>query len=98
MESNPSFTFELSKEANKNPPKLTTAVLHNLKALSVPGKDNIHFEDFSHRENVGVNVTKIFNNGLIDTIHTCFQDHHALTLSVSDFVNAIGQGFAQHMG
>mmetsp|Transcript_15953 Transcript_15953/g.13509 ORF Transcript_15953/g.13509 Transcript_15953/m.13509 type:complete len:91 (-) Transcript_15953:896-1168(-) len=90
MENASSYTFELSKTVNKNAPSLTTTVLENLKTLAVPGKNKIAIEDFSHREKSNITVTKIHNNGLIDTIHKCFQDHHPLTLSVSDFINAIG--------
>jgi len=53
--------------------------------------------DYSHRLKPDSKVTKITTNGLIDALHVCFKDHHPFTLSVSDIINAIGQGLGKHV-
>lgn len=88
------FTFEISDvKIPTQEPYLQTAETIVRNTLGVFGD----FEDFSHRTNdqsifIGGNLP-----GLIQAIHTSYQSHYPLKLSVSDFIIAIGQGLSRHI-
>jgi len=89
-----SFTFDVdSVQIQKERPILSTAQEVLEKHL---GTDT-QYEDFSHRGNKEESFVKGKIPGFILTIHTAYQDHYPLKLSVSDFIILIGQGLARHM-
>jgi len=54
-------------------------------------------EDFSHRQDTEATFVKGKLPGLVIALHTAYEQHYALKLSVSDFIILIGQGFGKHM-
>ncbi len=95
QEGRPSFTFKVDKvQINKKAPTLVTSQAM-LDELIGP---KLKYEDSSHRINLKeVSYIKGKIPGFIQALHTAYQDHYPLKLSVSDFIILIGQGLGRHM-
>jgi len=74
-------------------PELTTAqdILTNFMNIKAES------EDFSHRQDTEATFVKGKLPGLVLALHTAYEQHYALKLSVSDFIILIGQGLGKHM-
>jgi len=90
-----SVTFNVDKvEPNKESPRLQTAEeLFKMIRISTG-----RFEDFSYRDKSEQNIVFSFMTGFLSALHTAYDDHYALKLSVSDFIILIGQGLGRHIG
>jgi len=55
------------------------------------------FEDFSHKNNSSAAFIPGDTTGLLLAVHTAYQSHYNLKLSVSDFIILIGQGLGRHI-
>jgi len=93
-ESATSFTFDVDKiELSQKSPRLHTAEHIIRNTIKITEK----FEDFSHRENTDESFINSQIPGIITALHTAYQSHYALSLSVSDFIILIGQGLGAHI-
>ncbi len=93
-ESATSFTFNVDKvELSLKSPRLHTAEHIIRNTIKITEK----FEDFSHRGNTDESFINGQIPGIITALHTAYQSHYALSLSVSDFIILIGQGLGAHI-
>jgi len=93
-ESETSFTFTVDSVAiEKKPPTLVKAN----KLLEQYLGSEVKYEDFSHRTNNEDLFIQGKVQGFILALHTAYQNHYPLKLSVSDFIILIGQGLGSHM-
>jgi len=88
------FTFEVDKvKKSREAPCLFTGV----EAIRSVTKFWNRFEDKSHADSSEPDIVEGKLPGLILALHTAYQDHYPLKLSVSDFIILIGQGLGQHI-
>jgi len=89
-----SFTFKVDAvELCQKAPRLHTAEDIIRNTIKITEK----FEDFSHRTKTAKSYIKGEIPGIITALHTAYQSHYALSLSVSDFIILIGQGLGAHI-
>jgi len=89
-----SFTFQVDQvEFAKGGPYLTSAE----KLLKENVGIKAELEGFSHKNNKSFDFICGQIPGMINALHTAYQSHYALRLSVSDFIVLIGQGLGQHV-
>jgi len=95
MDNSPtSFTFTISNlTAATTPPSLKTAENIVLNVLEISAKS----EDSSYRRDDKAVYVNGYLPGFILAIHTAYQSHYPLKLSVSDFIIMIGQGLSKHI-
>ena len=89
------FTFNVDKvkRARQEPSFMATAEEQVQNITRFWNK----FEDFSHSQNLEADIVKGKLPGLMLALHTAYQEHYPLKLSVSDFIILIGQGLGQHL-
>jgi len=89
------FAFDVDEvEICTRCPKLTTAEKIIQDRIGIKEK----LEDYSHR--ISSQEAKFIDGrmpGFILAVHTAYQNHYALKLSVTDFIILIGQGLSQHI-
>jgi len=89
-----SFTFAVDNvELSKRGPYTNSAETILKDSVGIKAK----LEDFSHKNNKSSDFVRGDIPGMIKALHTAYQSHYALKLSVSDFIVLIGQGLGQHI-
>jgi len=92
--SDTSITFKVDYvDVEKKAPFVQTAQ----EALLSQGIQTEKIEDFSHKKISEANIAKSDMSGFMAAIHTAYQCHYNLKLSVSDFIILIGQGLSRHI-
>jgi len=92
--SQPLFKFDVDKvKKETKAPALTTAQKILTDFMNIKEKS----EDFSHRQETEATFVKGTLPGLVLALHTAYEHHYGLKLSVSDFILLIGQGIGKHM-